>query len=135
MLKEDVFVSTREIIPETSMARSGTRDGSNGNPDVIPAELPPRPAPVKSSSVSDWIDRVYDAALCLAPICLIVKTGLVIRAHHVDKYSGTGVMNPASPLTENLVYFNGQVRTLIGAVDFQNVLTKSSWSLCSPSYS
>jgi hypothetical protein len=105
MLKQDVTISTREFAPSTV-------GDNNGTPAEFSGKLPPRAVPVESGPVTKWINRIYDAALCLAPICLILKTGLVIRAHHVDKYSGTGVMNPASSLTENLVYFNGQVRPL-----------------------
>jgi hypothetical protein len=109
MAKENVQVYTRDYSSQVSLNRPMT-DPSSNVPAVHPGVWSSEPVPLKSSPLSRWIDRIYDTVLCIAPIGLAIKVGLVIRAHHVDKYAGTGVMNPASDLTNNLINFNDQVR-------------------------
>jgi hypothetical protein len=101
MVKENVSIYNKEFSSQTSLTSPTSasfraslhsphgRAGSN-EPAVSPGEWPSHPMRLQSTGLSKWFDRLYDGFLCLAPVLLMVKAGLVVRAYHVDKYSGTG---------------------------------------------
>jgi hypothetical protein len=66
----------------------------------------------EKSRFTDFINNGYDAALIAAPMALVSKAGLVIAAHHRDKYKSGSVSDPPSKLTTYLIEFNAQVWTL-----------------------
>jgi hypothetical protein len=83
---------------------------------VDPQSPPPKPQPLAKSRLSEWVNNIYDAALCTAPLLLIMKVGLVFYAHHLDKFkSGIAkgaIQDAPSSYTTYLIRFNAQVNTI-----------------------
>jgi hypothetical protein len=69
----------------------------------------PTPQPLTESKLSRWLNLVYDLGLCIAPLLLILKVGLVFKAYHTDKGSSGSVTAPPSNITVGLVQFNSYV--------------------------
>jgi hypothetical protein len=70
---------------------------------------PPKPQLLGESTLSRWLNLIYDLGLCIAPLLLILKVGLVFKAYSTDKESIGSVISPPSKYTVGLVQFNSYV--------------------------
>jgi hypothetical protein len=70
---------------------------------------PSHPQTLKESALSKWINIMFDIALCIAPLILIAKIGLVIWAGKQDKDKIPAVWARPSEVTMRLTQFNDQV--------------------------
>lgn len=106
MGKNDTTASVDEVEPDSN---------SRLSPPPF-AHLPApkwssQPQPLKESQIVRVSMGIFDAALCLMPISLMVKIGLCIFADHKQKEDeyififGFGL----HPLTKFLIEINGQV--------------------------
>ena len=76
------------------------------------AKWPTEPRPLKTSILSKTVYTFLDIFMCLAPVILLIKAGLVVIAARKDAgHTGT-IEDPPSALTLNLIRFNTQVGEL-----------------------
>lgn len=76
------------------------------------SKWPSAPKPLKKSR---WIRIAYtlwDIAMCLVPLLLLMKAGLIVVAYRIDHYKNGLVENPPSSLTQYSIWFNTQVRQI-----------------------
>jgi hypothetical protein len=86
-----------------------SRHESSAPPDLWPSQ----PQVLKDTKLSKWVNYTYDAALCIAPILLMAKIGLVIWASMPE--------NDGNILTTYLTEFNNQVSSTLQA--YKQLLT------------
>jgi hypothetical protein len=75
-------------------------------------EWPAEPHSLLPSKFSSILSLLYDMALCMAPIALLIKCALVVLASHWDAQNTGQVGSQATKLTRNLLHFNEQLVTL-----------------------
>jgi hypothetical protein len=83
-----------------------------GSPDARQpsiAKWPTEPKPLKRGVLSETIYTFLDILMCLAPVALLIKAGLVVLASRRDMYVTGSLDSPPSALTLNLIRFNTQV--------------------------
>ena len=73
------------------------------------AKWPTEPRPLKTSIWSKTVYTFLDLLMCLAPIVLLIKAGLVVWASRRDTGRTGKLEDPPSALTLNLIRFNTQV--------------------------
>jgi hypothetical protein len=139
--EKEVGIHVREFTSQTSVNTTKHLKSSHGGEDPPRAPWPSQPVPLKETTLSKWVNIVYDVALCGAPLLLLTKVGLVLKSAHDEKilHSNFGsvntVANPSSRLTRGLIDFNSQVRVV---PLYNHALLAAdealSWSLCSPSF-
>jgi hypothetical protein len=59
------------------------------HPDLWPSQ----PQVLKETKLAKWLNILYDAALCIAPVLLMMKIGLVIYQYKVDNSGTTWLAN------------------------------------------
>jgi hypothetical protein len=98
---------------------------------VLPQNIkdPLQTKQAETSQLSTWINNLYDAGLIAAPILLAAKAGLVIAAHHHDKYKSGLVFDPPSPLTTYLIQFNSQVCSLAARSSYTTDVSVVSYAV------
>jgi hypothetical protein len=70
---------------------------------------PTEPQPLKKSIFSKTAYTFLDILMCLAPVILLIKAGIVVLAARLDSGHRGTVEDPPSALTLNLIRFNTQV--------------------------
>jgi len=105
--EKSLRVRIGEIFPRSAPADSESLH-SGVNQHIAP--WPRQPQPLEESRLARSLNTAYDIALCSAPLLLIAKIGLVIYAHHLDKFVPDVISPPPSPYTTYLIRFNSQVR-------------------------
>jgi hypothetical protein len=118
---KDIRFHVTELSSQISLG-SKPIEISRNEPSQAP--WPSHPQPLKETKLSKWVNIVYDVTLCAAPLLLLTKVGLVIRAAHIEKLhqlsgSVATVANPPSKLTTGLIDFNSQVSIYIRTVLLQ----------------
>jgi len=119
--KDTVNVHTVELSSQTSLAPpksiySGHTTSSSTlwplNAESLPTPWPTQPQDLKETGFSYWANVLYDVAICLAPLLMLVKIGLVIWSYnyHNDPFPPDKVSDPSTQPTGIWVRFNHQVR-------------------------
>lgn len=108
MAKKDAPEPTvTEVNP--TMEIPGPNDASASSSDKNVPRWPSQPQPLRRSAASKVLNALFDCALILAALLLIMKAGLCVLAHKRDKSTSGTIANPASDVTDYLMRFNGQV--------------------------
>lgn len=77
---------------------------------------PTQPKPLILAQKDQVLWTIFDVVLIALPVCLIVKTGLCIYAHIVDKLNTGIYVDSASLLSQGLIQLNAQLVTLFTIV-------------------
>lgn len=73
---------------------------------------PHEPQPITNEPVVERCLDAVDVVLCMLPCILIMKAGLCVLAHEIDKTHVGASIDKASQLTLRLIEFNGQLTTI-----------------------
>lgn len=84
--------------------------------DHVVEAWPKEPKDLSLAPLDQLIYTIIDGALIALPVLLMVKIGLCIYAHHLDRYNTGNRIDSASRLSRVLVNFNGQLVTLFTIV-------------------
>lgn len=111
--EKEPTIEAREVPSSSSSSRWPLNDdveaGGKQQPPPLP-QWPTEPQPLEQSKLSYWVGIILDVALIIAPLLLIMKTGLVIYAYSLDiGKSGLPGGQPITELTLKLTEFNSQV--------------------------
>jgi hypothetical protein len=105
-----------DVTELTSPSSLDSKPVKASHEESLKAPWPSQPQPLKEARLSKRVNNIYDVVLCVAPLILLTKVGLVFAAAHIEKRnqlkgSVASVANPASKLTTYLIDFNSQVRS------------------------
>jgi hypothetical protein len=109
--EKDINISVKEV--NYSMKFNPKRvETSQGGPSSAPWSSQPKQ--LKETKLTKWVNIVYDVGMCVAPLVLSAKVGLVFIANNMEngntaRGAAASVANPPSKLTTHLVDFNSQV--------------------------
>jgi hypothetical protein len=112
--KEANNVYVTELSSQTNSI-TDAKDAKSNSPrdeEAFPAPWPTQPRVLGESNLSRKLNLVFDVALMVAPILLILKIALVILVSRSDQYASNTLANPPTPETRYLIRFNAQVRSI-----------------------
>ena len=99
----------QEVEPPCLSPSSSDSDEYAKVPRQSLQKWPSTPQRLHRSLLSRIINILLDVTMCLAPLILLMKCGLVVLASRLDKWHTGQIADPPSNLTLNLIGFNTQV--------------------------
>lgn len=111
-IKKDVTVTYTELDDFDGASGRPTHPG----PENAVQAWPTQPKPLVLAQKEQVLWTIFDIALVTLPVCLMVKIGLCIYAHHSDKDNAGVYIDSASLLSRGLIRLNEQLVTLFTIV-------------------